>query len=172
MNAPPVSPVDLPLKPYHLPDPVSWWPPAYGWWVLSCLVLLALYSCYLLFRYWRRLAWKRAAVAELKVITSEYERQGDVHLLSRQLSVLLRRVCLSRCPSLSIGHLHGEAWLAHLDKTAQGRKKKEVQLFQSEDGRVMLQCACDKRSQADGRTILALCRQWLKQVGAVSGRDK
>ena len=28
----------LPLRDIHLPEAVSWWPPAYGWWLLVVLL--------------------------------------------------------------------------------------------------------------------------------------
>jgi len=57
------------LRDIHLPDPVSWWPPAPGWWLLSLLIIAAV--CYLgvqtIRRYKRRL-YRRQAMAELKQI--------------------------------------------------------------------------------------------------------
>jgi len=30
------------MRELHLPDPVGWWPPAPGWWVVAVLVAIAL----------------------------------------------------------------------------------------------------------------------------------
>jgi len=52
---------ELPLRDIHLPAPLSWWPPAPGWWLLlTLLVAIALLGGYLLHRY-RRNALQRAA---------------------------------------------------------------------------------------------------------------
>jgi hypothetical protein len=28
------------LRDVHLPDPISWWPPAFGWWMIMGLLII------------------------------------------------------------------------------------------------------------------------------------
>ncbi len=46
-----MDPSELPLRDIHLPDPVAWWPPAPGWWVLAAILLLC---AIMAIRQWRR----------------------------------------------------------------------------------------------------------------------
>ena len=59
---------NLPLRDIHLPAPISWWPPAPGWWLLlfgipTLLILLAW-----LWRWVRRKTVRKLALAELESI--------------------------------------------------------------------------------------------------------
>jgi hypothetical protein len=59
----------LPLKDIHLPDAISWWPPAIGWWLIIILMPLLI-----VFFYWfyKRLTRKTAintAIKRLVVIS-------------------------------------------------------------------------------------------------------
>jgi len=35
---------ELPLKDIHLPDAITWWPLAIGWWLLIVMVIAAIYG--------------------------------------------------------------------------------------------------------------------------------
>lgn len=45
------------LKPLIKPEPISWWPPALGWWLLAGVLLLSIIT--LLFFLWRRWRYLR-----------------------------------------------------------------------------------------------------------------
>lgn len=108
------------LRGYHPPEPVSWWPPAPGWWLLALLIagLLALLLVWAL-RAWRRRrrlrAAPQAALEELAALRAAHARYGDAIAFARGLSRLLRRYALTRYPRRAVAGLSGEAWLAFLD---------------------------------------------------------
>jgi hypothetical protein len=105
------------LKDIHLPEAVSWWPPAPGWWGGTAVVLaLLLWAAWRGVRYWRKTAYKRAALRELKQLR---RRGGQPQQLLTDLSVLLRRVALAAFPAEEVASLHGKDWLAFLDRSGQ-----------------------------------------------------
>lgn len=94
------------LRDIHLPEDVSWFPPAYGWFVLV-LAALALWSGYRLFRIWRRTSRKLYA---LKLLSSQTGLSPVA--AGRQISEILRRICVFRYPAAAA--LSGEDWLHFL----------------------------------------------------------
>ncbi|MBS1202779.1 MAG: hypothetical protein H6R22_1288, partial [Chromatiaceae bacterium] len=68
------------LRDWHLPDPVSWWPPAPGWWLVAGLALAA---CALTLHWWLRRrrrrhgAPARAALGELERLGARLVADGD-----------------------------------------------------------------------------------------------
>ena len=84
-----------------VPEPVSWWPMAPGWWVLLTLVsAVFLILAVRHFRRWRADAYRRAALQELAKSES-----------AEQVAALLRRTALAIAPRESIAALHDEAWI-------------------------------------------------------------
>ena len=111
------------LRGIHAPLEPHWWPPAPGWWLLALALMLAL--LWLIRRLWqrhRRKAPWRAARRELAALAEHHRQHADdpdndgIYL--RQLSVLLRRIALSRYPAADIAALTGSDWLAWLDRQA------------------------------------------------------
>ncbi len=104
------------LRLYHLPDAVSWWPPAPGWWILALLLitLVGALATWLLRRHRRRAA-ARAARAELLALRGAWDNDGNALIYVRGLSRLLRRFALVRFGHRRVAGLVGEDWLAFLD---------------------------------------------------------
>ncbi len=109
------------LRDWHLPDPVSWWPPAPGWWLLGglalCLLALAV-------RWWmlrrRRTAAARVALVRLAALGAELNRSRDTRRYAAAVSALLRRLALVRYPRERVAGLTGSDWLRFLDSTGGG----------------------------------------------------
>ena len=105
---------------------------------------------------WRQ----RSSVAHqtLSEIAEAYRQSGDAQLLARQLSVLLRRVSLSRYPREEVAGLTGHAWLSQLDRVLSGDE------FQRGAGRAIIEAPYAVDSRVDGPALLQLCERWLQQL--------
>lgn len=106
------------LREWHLPDPVPWWPPAPGWWLLAGLALL--FGFIVLRRWWarrRRTAPARAALVELVALRGLVASEVDDRRFTSRVSALLRRLALARYPRDQVAGLAGTRWLDFLDRT-------------------------------------------------------
>ena len=152
--------VDLPLRGLHLPAPVSWWPPAIGWWLLLGLIILLGLVVYLWRRYLVRRRLYRSALDQLAALTSDYRTGQDDHRLAVELSVLLRRLSLSLYPRQQVASLTGDSWLIFLDRA--GGMADSSSGFYSGPGRALVDAPYNPQLTVDGDALLSLCRQWIE----------
>jgi hypothetical protein len=112
-----MNPLDQ-LKDIHLPPEVGMWLPAYGWWILTVLVL-SLFVASLIWlrnRYKVRLA-KRQALVELSAINRDEDNWPQ------QLNRLLKRVAITYFPHTAIATLHDKAWAEFLAEQLPTKKR-------------------------------------------------
>lgn len=103
------------LKDIHQPQPVSWWPPAPGWFILIILILITCFTLGMLaYKAWRRYYRKRFALASLKSFKTQYQEQPETQIVA-QASILLKRVMIARFGKAQIATLTDLEWLAFLD---------------------------------------------------------
>ncbi|MCF6218340.1 MAG: DUF4381 domain-containing protein [Gammaproteobacteria bacterium] len=107
------------LRDIHLPEAISGWPPAPGWWLLLATLLLLILLAWLSYRHYQRGAIKRASLRELEQLAHRYPDQPQQ--LLQQLSQLLRRAALATQPQDGVAGLSGHAWLAFLDDFSDGK---------------------------------------------------
>lgn len=94
------------LREIHLPEPISFWPLAPGWWLLAALILSAGIALAAVLRR-RRNSPTRAALRELDGLEASYRQSCDPVLLAVDLSKLLRRLCLVRFPREDVASSSG-----------------------------------------------------------------
>lgn len=153
------DPAQLPLRDIHLPEEISWWPPAPGWWILAGVLLLAGVGIW----YWRRqreharASAAYAAIQRLHDLRAAYQQHDDPLQLVRELSILLRRMSISTSGREESAGLTGEAWLQYLDICLPEKP------FSSGRGRVLIEApyrqAIDPEELAP---LLEICEQWLR----------
>ncbi len=104
------------LHPLREPLPISWWPPAPGWWLLAALLLVLLLALawYLLRRY-RARAYRRVALAQLARLQAAYRQHGDAQQFIAQTNALLKSVALVSYPRREVAASTGADWLAFLN---------------------------------------------------------
>ncbi|MFA5700426.1 MAG: DUF4381 domain-containing protein [Desulfuromonas sp.] len=162
------------LRDIHLPDAVSWWPPAPGWWLVAGVAGLVLVVLGWWLQKRRRsqqlLQWQRRgqrlALQELERLRREQLTSPET--LVGELSVLLRRVAILHYPASNCAALLGQEWLQFLDRTlgagADGGEGFEANPFSAGVGR----CLADTPYQPPGRTpvdsaaLLDLAQRWLE----------
>ncbi len=83
------------LRDIHLPEAVSWWPPAPGWWLLAlAAALLAAFAWYRFYRGTRK-PLRALSLDELERIRAAHATGADAHAALNELAGLLRRILIS-----------------------------------------------------------------------------
>ncbi|PTN11509.1 DUF4381 domain-containing protein [Nitrosomonas aestuarii] len=140
------------LRPLHEPPPVSWWPPAPGWWIALLLVVAA---AIMIFRYGRRMAPRRAALHELKLLKKNMDKTD--HPVAT-LNQLLKRYALVCWPAATVASLTGEDWLFFLDASGGNGK------FSKGAGRLLLSHPYQKQHTDSDEImqLITLTQRWIK----------
>ncbi len=139
------------LRDIHLPDGVSIWPPAYGWWVVLGGIILAL-VCHRLFFYIRSKSKKLYALHLLQNIHCNNSINSVV-----QMSEILRRICIYKYKEAAV--LMGEEWLNFLNSHCQKKLKGKT-------ARLLLEAPylppnTKGYTSADVISIREYCREWI-----------
>ncbi|PID37723.1 MAG: hypothetical protein CR966_00655, partial [Pseudomonadales bacterium] len=129
------------LRDIHLPEPVGWFPPAIGWWVLMGLLVLVVIW---VVRRWlskretnghgkrHKKAVLKSAMTEFDGLYAEYLRQQDSAHFTEQafteqfagkLSALIKRVAMYQHESVAT--LSGAEWADYLQQTGLEREQAE-----------------------------------------------
>ncbi|MGV6809121.1 MAG: DUF4381 domain-containing protein [bacterium] len=154
----------LPLRDIHLPDPISWWPLAWGWWLLIIATLfgLTVLAAWLLRRKKNQKKIAKPVLFMQTLNTLKTEKQTTV--FATQLSALLKHSAVYYYGQQAAG-LSGEAWLAFLDqywvlgKTPE--QKHTTHVFSSPQGRALLSAPYQANPVIDQKFLWQLAYDWL-----------
>lgn len=146
----------LNLRDIHLPDAMSIWPPALGWWLLLILIPILIVTGWFLFkRLTRRTALKgaRSLLVDIK-----QQAAGDKRQTIRALSHCLRRFHMSNGQREQVAGLSGQAWLLYLDGLVDGTP------FSDGIGRCLVDAPYQKTiaDDVDINALIELCETTLK----------
>jgi hypothetical protein len=104
-----MDPEQIPIRDLHLPEAVSWWPLAPGWYVvIAALLVVCIYLLRLYLQHRSRGAARRHAMRELAGLTADFEKHGNAVAFSSGMSELLRRTMLAYAPRSEVAGLTGE----------------------------------------------------------------
>jgi len=152
-----MPPPELPLRDIHLPEAVSWWPPAIGWWLLALLMAGVVF--YALWFYKRQMKPKRI-VRTAKNLLMELKQNHALTTAEKlsALSILLRRTAISVSTDPKVAGLTGQVWLAYLDQTTKD------DFFCRGVGRMLVDSPYrpSPPSDTDIAQLIEGCENWLK----------
>lgn len=149
---------ELKLRDIHLPEPVSWWPPAPGWWLLLILIIAVIYFTPRVIKKLKQVPLNKQAAIELKKIESDYQAHQDKSRLAQQLSTLLRRICMSYASRKRTASLTGNEWIKQLNSIT------EKNYFSAEASNILLNAPYQKTYTDDTDMLLICCRNWIKAL--------
>ena len=153
------------LADIHLPEPVSFWPPAPGWWVLAVIILIALIYI------GRRFAAARTrrkiceyALSELAACYQSLVSADDADLDQLKLRYLnevnsvLRRVALVHFPNSNVASLGGRAWVDFIRQSGDARLLDDDIAAALSHGRFQTKC------DVDADALYELGQAWIKSL--------
>ena len=111
----PENPLDQ-LPPIHLPEPISFWPPAMGWWfLLGLLIVLGIIAVRLLLKRRQRNRLRRLALQELELYWQRYQKNNDAVQYVLSVNRLLKQFVMQQYPDKNLHVLSGVKWLEGLN---------------------------------------------------------
>ncbi|PCJ31544.1 MAG: hypothetical protein COA99_17120 [Moraxellaceae bacterium] len=102
----------------HLPAAVSAWPPAYGWWIATVLIIVILvFIVRALIAKRRNKRYKKEATSALANIKQQYQTNDNTLEALEAINALLKQTSITRYGRNNTAGLNGDSWLAFLDRT-------------------------------------------------------
>ncbi len=148
------------LKDIYLPQQVSsWWPLAYGWWiVIAILILLALLFVFILRKKKKHRQYIDGIVNAFKADLGEVyiSRPNDV---VQSISVYLKRIAIHKFTKDDIKLLHGKAWIDYLNS------KTKKNLFDGQNTNYLANIYKPRElSDVELEEIVSASDKWIRSV--------
>lgn len=152
------------LRDIHLPDPVSWWPLAPGWWMVFALAILISVTTLFVVRRYRQHSYRRVGLQQLATLESAAITQQDQRQLIQQLSQLLRHMAILHYPQSCAG-LEGQEWLTFLDQPFHKQAAPDNRPFSEGPGQCLGYGPYQQHIvEIDQVALITLCRRWIKKL--------
>jgi hypothetical protein len=148
----------IPIRDIHLPPLPGWWPPALGWW-LGLFILVALF----IFIPWLRKklahrSMQQQAMNKFLAINNQYQSEQDKTILLQNLSILLRRICMTYSCRQQTASLINEQWLSQLDAIS------TKSCISPELGKLLANGPYQKQPDYNADELLRCCRNWIQSL--------
>ncbi len=156
MNLPSQSPANL--RDIHLPDAISWWPPAIGWWILLALIILAFIFIPKLYRRMAYTPLKKVANNTFQNIVDKYNESNNNSNFVNETSQFLRQTAMSYCGREEIAQLTGDQWVQALNNIT------EQDHFNDNIKQSLLNAPYQKNINIDVELLIESVQNWLSDL--------
>lgn len=164
-----MNPADaLPLRDIHLPETVSWWPPAIGWWILLLLSLLILYVLFVWVTKWLQPKLNKSAKVEVDKVLAAWQQHQNAHRLVQQMSQTIRRIGISYLTREEYAGLVGEAWYQQVNQLVQNNP------FSDQVIKLLIHAPYQKKPELDDAQVaqlIAETQSWVQALPLRSAAD-
>jgi len=144
------------LRDIHVPQAISWWPLAVGWYMLIFLSLLVIVGLTIWsYNYWRMNRPRREVLEKLGKLKQQYAREEDRVAIAVEISTLLRRATLAMFPRSEVANLQSEAWLQFLDNTG------NTKAFTQGAGRILITAPYQSQAKFAADELFAVIDDWI-----------
>lgn len=156
MNLPNQNTVSL--RDIHLPDAISWWPPAIGWWILLALIISVLIFLPKLYRRVTFTPLNKVANITFQNIVAKYKESNNDSTLIVETSQFLRQIAMSYCGREDVAQLTGEKWVHALNNiTKQNHFTDDLKLS-------LVNAPYQKNIDLDTEQFINTVQNWLSDL--------
>ena len=115
------------LRPNHLPEAISYWPLAIGWWLLlaSTISIISVMT-YLFIIKRQKNKYRRLGLQLAKKIHKKFIEHGNKRQFAHDSNRLLKKVALQAFPRQNIANLNGKEWLDFLYQSSGNKQFKTM----------------------------------------------
>lgn len=164
------NPLDQ-LPPLHMPEPISFWPPAIGWWLLALLVIvLAVVVVRLLLKRQRKNQLRKAALRELNQYWSSYQADSNTQNYLLAVNRLLKQFVMQQYPTKHLHTLSGEPWIDALAELSpqSGINQNSAGVLQSIYSKQCEDSEQDDNTLQQAKDLHPLLLKWFKGLRLAS----
>jgi hypothetical protein len=145
-----------------VPDPVSWSPQTWGWWVLAAVLLVG--ALLLGIRRARRFLadrYRREALEACAVLETSLDSESRRPAAVAEMAVLLKRTALSAWPRGEVASLSGAAWIDFLRRHG-GRARVDEPIARLLDAAEYEPGSLASVSPGDAHACARAIRNWIE----------
>jgi hypothetical protein len=157
MNMPTQNPLEQ-LRPNHLPDPVSLWPPAFGWWILGLLIIVLITAlAYLTINCIRKNRYRKQARVQAQTNLEAFRQHNNNRQFAHDCNRLLKQTALHAYPAEEVAPLQGDSWLRFL------ADKSGIRDFTAEPGKALGESRYRQTQTVDVDSLHSLTLSWIRK---------
>jgi hypothetical protein len=145
------------LKPNIIPEPINWWPVAYGWWAVALIavITIAIVSTKVTAS-WLKNRYRKQGLKQLTALYKQYNAPDTEKQYLHCCNRLLKKIALRTYTNKSVAKLCGIEWLEFLSQTA------KMPEFINGSGKVLGDLRFQNKIKINTKELHHLAKTWIQ----------